>query len=154
MLHIRKPYEPLKDENIRRPVVTINKEPSMTKQSFAKELDVNRIIQKYNRTGVLQKATDFEGVYGEFNSYDLREAIEKVDKATEIFMEVPSDIRGQFENDAGAFIDYVTNPENIKQVRDWGLAKAEPPPTEPVSEPPATPPATPPVEPPATPPAT
>lgn len=63
-----------------------------------------------------------EAKYGEFTAYDLREAIEKVDSATELFMEVPSEIRGKFENDAGAFIDYATNPMNIDQLRDWGLA--------------------------------
>jgi phage internal scaffolding protein len=124
LIMIRKAYEPIGET--RRPVITLNKEPSMTKQSHAERLDVNNIIKRYNRTGVLQQATDFEGVYGEFTSYDLREAIEKVEKSNQIFMEVPSEIRARFENDPGAFIDFATNPTNVHQMRDWGLAKPEP----------------------------
>ena len=130
---IRKPYEDVLET--RRPTVTMNTEPTMTKQSLAEELDVNRIIKRYQDTGHLQKASEFEGLYGEFGSLDLREAIEKVEKANELFMEVPSKIRAQFENDAGAWIDFVTNPDNIEQVRAWGMAPEPEPAPEPAPEP-------------------
>ena len=123
---IRAGYQALDSKDVRRPVITINKEPTMTKKSMAEQLDVNNIVKKYNQTGVLQKMTQFEGVYGEFDSMDMRDAINKVERATELFMEVPSEIRGKFENDAGAFIDYATNPQNIDQMRDWGLAEPRP----------------------------
>lgn len=124
MVEIRKPFT---DVGItRRPVVTINNEKSMTKQSMSKELDVNNIIKKYNKTGILQQAHQFEGVYGDFNSYDLQEAIQKVDKANELFMEVPSEVRAKFNNDAGAFIDFATDAANLDQMREWGLAKPKP----------------------------
>lgn len=121
--------------------VTENNEPTMTKQALAEELDVNNIIRKYNKTGIMQKAHDFEGVYGEFDSFDLREAIEKVKLANELFLEVPSSIRSEFNNDAGAFVDFATNPVNIEQMREWKLAppeQSEPPqpPPEPPPEPP------------------
>lgn len=106
-------------------IQTVNNEPTMTKQNMADDLNVNKIIKKYNKTGVLQNAHNYEGVYGEFTSYDLREAIEKVQKADELFMQVPSNIRLQFNNDAGAFIDFATNQANLKQLRDWGLAHPE-----------------------------
>lgn len=95
---------------------------SLTKTSFAEELDVNNVIKKYNKTGILQKAHDFEGVYGEFHSYDLREAIEMVNKAQDLFLEIPSDVRRKFNNDPGAFIDFATNPDNLEQMREWNLA--------------------------------
>ena len=100
---------------------------SMTKQSFAKELDVNNIIRKFNKTGILQKLTEFEGEYGDFDEYDLRTAIEKVQKATEMFQEVPSKIRAQFDNNAGKFIEFATDEANLDQMREWGLAKPEKP---------------------------
>lgn len=107
----------------RRPVVVVNPGKSLTKQSFAKELDVNRIVKKYQQTGVLQKAHDFEAVYGQFDSLDLRDYIEKVDAARDLFQEVPSDIRAKFNNDPGLFIDYATDEANMKQMVDWGLAE-------------------------------
>lgn len=110
-------------------IVTTNTKPSMTKESIAEELDVNNIVRRYQATGVLKQAHDFEGIYGDFTSMDMREAITKVDEAREIFMQVPSSIRGQFDNDAGAFIDYATNADNYDQMVEWGLAN--PPPREP-----------------------
>jgi hypothetical protein len=125
MPSFRSAYAPLTET--RRPVKSENNEPSLTKASFAKDLNINNIIKKFQRTGILQKANDFEGTYGEFTSMDLREAIEKVDRAQSLFLEVPSQIRAQFNNDAGAFIDYATNPTNLSQLRDWGLANDQTP---------------------------
>lgn len=101
---------------------TVNTLPSRTKQSMSENLDVNNIIKRYKKTGILQRATDFEGIYGDFTTYDLREAIEKVRDAEKLFMEVPSKIRNQFENNAAAFIDFATNPANRQQMVDWNMA--------------------------------
>jgi phage internal scaffolding protein len=105
---------------------------SLTKQSFQKEADINNIVKKYQKTGVITEAHNFEGLYGDFTAMDFREAIHKAREAEEIFMEVPSKIRLQFDNDPGAFIDFATNPENITQMRDWGLASPEEQPPAPV----------------------
>jgi hypothetical protein len=112
-------------------VISENKEPSMTKESLAKDLDVNNIVRRHAKTGVLPNAHAFEGIYGEFDSIDLREAEEKVMKANELFMEVPSAIRAEFNNDAGAFIDYATDPANLEQMRQWKLAPLPEPDPEP-----------------------
>ena len=150
MAKFRAAYQPLGET--RRPTIHLNKEPSMVKGSFAKELDVNNIIKKYNKTGILQKANQFEGEFGEFASYDLREAIEKVQNAETLFMEVPSKIRAQFDNDAGAFIDYATNPQNIEQMREWNMAPRDTnPPTEGEPAPPTPQPVEMPSEPPTEP---
>lgn len=128
--HLVEPYEkgtPRTAIDVDR-VQSFNDEPSMTKQALAEDLDVNNIIKRHDSTGVLAKATAFEGIYGDFDELDLREAIEKVNKANELFLQVPSNVRGIFENDAGAFIDYATDPANVKQMREWGLANPEPPP--------------------------
>lgn len=107
---------------------TENKLPSKTKQAFAEELDVNNIIKKYNKTGVLQKMHDFEGIFGDFKSQDFQDAMNTVINAEQVFLEVPSKIRAQFNNDPGAFIDFATNKDNLKQMREWGLAMPEPEP--------------------------
>jgi len=122
MIKIRKPFESFDKTKTRRPIITKNTTPTRTKQALADELDVNKIVHKYQATGILQKANNFEAVYGEFTSTDLQDSIEKVEKAQQMFMEIPSQVRSQFNNDAGAFIDYATNPQNIRQLVKWGLA--------------------------------
>lgn len=126
-------------------VQTVNNEPSRTKQSLADSADVNKIIKKYDSTGILQKATEFEGTYGDFNGEDFQHAMNIVADANSLFEQVPSAIRAKFKNDPGLFIDYATNAENIDQLETWGLANKVP-----IT--PETPPITPPAEekPPAT----
>jgi phage internal scaffolding protein len=118
-------------------IATINTQPSMTKQNLKDDADVNKIIKRYNKTGVLPNMNKLEAIYGEITSQDLQDALNKVDASYEAFSEVPSQIRGQFENDAGKFIDYATNPANIDQMRQWGLAPTPEAPPEPPPEPPS-----------------
>ena len=108
--------------------VTINKKPSMTKQHLKDEADVNKIIKRYGLAQIQQNAAMVELQYGEITSMSLQEAIDMVEKANEAFLTVPSEIRAKFNNDAGAWIDYATNPANLDELVKLGLAspKEEP----------------------------
>jgi len=108
-------------------VVTVNDKPTMTKQALKDDADVNNIIKRYNKIDLYADAMELEAIYGEIDSMDLREAMDKVNASEEAFMKVPSEIRGQFENDAGKWIDYATDPANIDQMREWGFVNPEPP---------------------------
>ena len=125
-------YNYEKQAEVRKKTATMNKKPSLTKQNLAENLDVNNIIKKYNKAGVRLDMMQFEGVYGEFNSMEYRDAVEMVDKADELFLNVPSKVRAEFDNDPGRFIDFATNPDNLQQMRDWGLA--HPPKPEPIPQ--------------------
>lgn len=127
-MEIRSAYKRQVGKN-RRPIVTMNKEPTMTKQALVENADINKIIKKHGISHVLTNMTNLEVLYGEITSHDLQEAMQMNIDAEKAFMEVPADIRKKFGNDAGAFIDYATNAENLEQMRDWGLAP--PPPKEP-----------------------
>ena len=125
-------------------IQTNNAEPSRTKQNLKDNADVNKIIKRYNKTGVLPNMNKLEAMYGEITSQDLQDALNKVDASYEAFAEVPSEIRAKFNNDAGRFIDYATNPDNLKQMQQWQLAPPPEPTPEPTPEPapePPTPPA-------------
>lgn len=104
-------------------VTTTNNSPSMTKQSLADSADINKIIKKYHKTNIMPDLNKLEATYGEITSDDLQTATQKVMDANDAFMEVPSIIRMQFNNDAGSFINYATNPDNIDQMVEWRLAK-------------------------------
>ncbi len=97
---------------------------SMTHQSMAPECDINTIMQKYERTGVLEHRNNYEGQYGDFadGPLDYHESMNSVIAADEMFQTLPARIRRRFHNDAGAFIDYATNPENQDELIELGLA--------------------------------
>lgn len=110
---------------------------SLTKQSEFEQADINSIIKRHLNPTILADLNKLEQVYGEITSNDLLEAHQKLTDAHEAFMEIPSDIRRHFNQDAGQFIDFATNPDNIDQMREWGLAKPKEP--EPQTPPEITP---------------
>ena len=113
-------------------VQSINDDPTMTKQALKDDADVNKIIKKYNRVDLMKQAYELEAIYGEIDSQDLQEAMNKVIAAEQAFEQVPSEIREQFGNDPGRWIDYATNKENLEQMRAWGFAPRKEPEPSPV----------------------
>ena len=115
----------IKPYGSKKRVRTKNDKPTMTKQSLIANADINQLIKRHGLTHVQTNMANLEVLYGQITSQDLQEAMQMNIDAQEAFQEVPADIRKQFGNDAGAFIDFATNPDNIKQLRDWGLAEPE-----------------------------
>lgn len=116
-------------------VNTENNEPSMAKQSMKGECDINFIIQRFQKTGVIEHQREHEGNYGEFTQLDYHEAMNVVAEANSMFETVPSNIRKKFDNDPGKFLQFVTDAKNLDEMRDLGLAEQEIEVIEPVAEP-------------------
>jgi len=100
-------------------------QPSLTKQSFTKECDINNIMAKYQKTGALEHLNKNEASYGFASSQDFTESMEIVAKGQTMFEELPSSIRSKFENDPAKFLEFVQNPENLEEMQELGLAKKE-----------------------------
>lgn len=98
-----------------------------TRQEFRDECDINTIMAKYGRTGLLP-TVDRQMNYGDFTELpDFMSAMNTVSKANEAFAALPAKVRKRFNNDPAEFCDYVSDPENIDEVRKLGLAKEVPP---------------------------
>ena len=98
---------------------------SLTQQSHAQAADVRNIIKQYDRTGLIanvNKGIAQYGDYSEINEY--AEALNMVREANESFAEIPSHIREQFGNNAGAFFEFATDPKNSEKMIQMGLKKA------------------------------
>jgi len=99
---------------------------SMTHQSMAPECDINRIMAKWQKTGVIEHANQFQGQYGDFSEIPTyQEAMDKVIRGQEVFMTLPSSIRRMFDNDPGQFLEFATDPKNLDQMIEMGLAERE-----------------------------
>lgn len=98
--------------------------PSMTHQSMKAECDINGIMAKWQKTGVIEHRTQFEGQYADFTNTpgDFQEAQNQVLAAEEMFLTLPSKIRTRFHNDPGAFLDFTSNPDNADEMVKLGLA--------------------------------
>lgn len=100
---------------------------SRTKQSFADESNINAIMRKYEKTGVLEHLNKHQGNYGDFADLPTyQEALNQISEAQEMFAEIPATIRLQFENDPGKFLAFVQDPANVDQMVEMGLAIPEP----------------------------
>lgn len=93
-----------------------------THQSMADECNVNKIMAKFERDGVLSHVAQYEGNYGDFTgAMDYHAALNQVIQAGEMFMSLPASVRREFENDPGLFLDFCEDPENEDAMREMGL---------------------------------
>jgi len=112
-------------ERHKRSTYQFNTDPiSRTHQSEAPACDINQIMAKFQKTGILEHRNTFEGKYGDFIDApaDYHEAANIVLAADEMFSSLPSTIHSRFGNDPAAFVDFVANPKNQKELIALGLA--------------------------------
>lgn len=105
----------------RRPVM--NTEPSMAQQHFKDECDINQIMARYQRTGIL---TDNPGslrpLFGDFsNVSDFQSAQNAILDVNDSFMSLPSSIRARFNNDPGYLLEFLAKEENRGEAVSLGL---------------------------------
>jgi phage internal scaffolding protein len=93
-------------------------------QQFKNDCDVNWIMEKFQRTGVISHVNQFQPEYGFANSQTLHQAMNIVAKAESMFAELPSKIRNEFENSPSKFLDFVQNPDNAAKAKELGLELA------------------------------
>jgi phage internal scaffolding protein len=94
-------------------------------QSAKDECDINVIMKKYERDGLLEHVNEYEGHYGDFTEVcDYHTALNLVKSADEMFMTLPAYVRKEFDNDAGKFLEFVDDPANLDKMIEMGLAKA------------------------------
>lgn len=104
--------------------VVYNDGPSLTRQEFAEECDVNSIMARYERTGALPANHIGEPFYADFTQIpdDLMQSLRMFSEAEKAFMMLPASVRREFDNDPHAFVGFATDPNNLGQMREWGLA--------------------------------
>lgn len=109
-------------------VITINDQPSKTQQQFKDTVDVNNIMKKYKKTGVVTHLRNAaQGLYMDLTAIpDLAEAKMQIAHAEELFMQIPAELRLKFNNDPALLISYLKDPANKKEAQAHGLIKPDP----------------------------
>lgn len=99
-------------------------EPSKTKQEFAEEADINRLMERYTLTGEIP--VGITGTYGDFSDApDFMQAQEIVLRAQQQFAALPAKVRARFENDPAQFLAFVHDEANYGELRELGLLSKE-----------------------------
>ena len=95
---------------------------SLTQQQFKDEADINTIVDRFMKSGVLPNAVnmpqyvDYEGVF------DFQSAMNVVRQADENFMRLDAPVRARFNNSPQEFLEFFANPENTQEAIRLGLA--------------------------------
>lgn len=103
-------------------------ETSMTQQNMRDQCDINQIMARYHKTGLLDHVNRFQGNYGEFaDAPSYHEGLNKMLAAEAMFMTLPASIRETFDNDPGAFLEFALDEKNEEDMRSMGLLPKRPP---------------------------
>ena len=112
-------YQPTK-----RVQIDFSDAPAMTKQAPKDECDINRIMAKYEKDGLLDHLNTHQGDYGDFVDFnDYHSSLNAIHAAQNAFMSIPPAIRAKFNNDAAQFLEFTQDPKNLDQMVDLGLAR-------------------------------
>lgn len=116
---------------------------SMTKQEFATDQDINFIVKKFQKTGVMgglsHKVPEFADVS---NAVTLHEAMSVWDEANAGFASLPSGVRDAAGNDPIQMLEMLDDPDGYAVLVEAGMEMEERP-----EPPPKTPPVVPATEP-------
>ena len=99
---------------------------SLTQQQFKDESDINTIVDRFMKSGVMPTPTnmpqyiDYEGVF------DFQSAMNVVRAADENFMRMDAKIRARFNNSPQEFLEFFADPENTQEAIRLGLAIPQP----------------------------
>lgn len=110
--------------------------PSMTKQSFAEECDINNILKQYKQSGMLRhiNARAAQGMYADLpDDNDFQNALHVVMQAENSFASLPSKVRARFHNDPAEFLGFLADPANQDEAIALGIAIDNRPPPAPTS---------------------
>lgn len=116
-------------------------QPSVTRQGFKDECDINVIMARYQATGVIDFVNKHEGSFADVSAIDFQTAQETVARARSAFNDLPSSLRERFENDPAQFLEFVQDDKNRAEAMELGLLRPEAklPPVPPPPAPPAPP---------------
>lgn len=108
--------------NKRKRVQIYFNDASLTQQHLKDECDINNIIKKYQVTGELPEPK--KGFYADVSALpDYQKALEIIESAKESFNSLPANVRGQFMNDPGTMLNWLSDPQNTERAIELGLVE-------------------------------
>lgn len=120
---IRRPYDASPKTSITFPAKT------MAKQAFKDECDINTIMSKYQKTGVIEHVKNVQGSYGDFTSVqDYQLSLNQVIAAQDAFDQLPARVRERFANDPSRLMAFLADEKNLDEAERLGLIERAPEP--------------------------
>jgi len=107
-------------------------ELTRTQQHHKEECDINVILKKFGKTGVMPINTS-EALYPDFSeAVDYHTALNQIIAAESEFDRLPSHLRKHFDNDPSKLVYFMQDKNNYDQAVELGLIEKKPAFVEPV----------------------
>jgi len=105
-------------------VITSGK--TRTDRSQKEDCDVNQIVARFHKTGVLP-GINAQRVYSDVSdSMSYHDAMNVVARANEQFNSLTAEVRKRFSNDPAQFLEFFNDPKNDSELVKLGLATPRP----------------------------
>lgn len=83
------------------------KTPSLTKQYFKDECDINNVIKRFTETGQIPVQNNLDPQYGDAPDFDLKTALDLVKNAHREFDELSPQNKQLFDNDSQNYLNFL-----------------------------------------------
>lgn len=98
-----------------------------TEQNHKKECDINEIIKKYDRTGLIVHTQDLEAKFGDVTGVEFQKMQNIVAESKSKFEQFPVHIKKRFDNDVGKLLEFMEYEGNRDEAIELGLIKKDTP---------------------------
>jgi len=95
---------------------------SLTQQQFKEESDINTIVDRFMKSGVLPDPVNMPQYMDSEGIFDFQTAMNYVRQADENFMRMDAKVRARFNNSPQEFLTFFADPANSDEAIRLGLA--------------------------------
>ena len=92
-----------------------------TEQHHKRECDINLIIDKYDKQGIIKHINEFEAAFGDMTGNDFKAMQDKIAHANSQFHNLPWQIRERFNNNPKNLLTFMENEDNRAEAIKLGL---------------------------------
>jgi len=92
--------------------------PSLTIQDQKKSTDINEILNRFQKTGLIDHVQQNEPAFADVTGYDFQTNQNTVATIQSMFNELPASVRQQFDHDPQKYIEHIAVQDNVEDMKD------------------------------------
>jgi phage internal scaffolding protein len=102
-------------------VLDCSEDPGKTQQHQKDECDINKIIKRYDKHGVITHLTRNKPRFIDVGEVEFQDAMNLVVDAQEMFNELPAETRNRFANSPGNLLGFIQDENNYEEAKKYDL---------------------------------
>lgn len=96
-----------------------------TQQQFKDECDINVLMKRYERTGILPLGPDIPPQYADVSAMDFTTSMNQVAMVRGVFSQLDAHTRARFENNPELMLEFIADPANEAEAVKLGLLSSD-----------------------------